>query len=165
MMIYTSRYQNPALRDGNYTVVGVTRGAPKFPLPYTLSGNIMEIAPPGWLFNEYDREVFTRKYRQNIEKIGVKRIFNILHRYEALGKDVVLCCYEDVRKPGEWCHRQVFAEWWLDKTGEIIEELPDPSDIGGGKKKTRSEMETAEKTSDVPKEPEPRQLNLFESFA
>ena len=55
-MIYTSRYSNPELKTGNYTVVGITRGAPKFPLRYTLAGNIMEIAPPGYLFNEYNRE-------------------------------------------------------------------------------------------------------------
>ena len=42
-MIYTSRYSNPELKTGNYTVVGITRGAPKFPLRYTLAGNIMEI--------------------------------------------------------------------------------------------------------------------------
>lgn len=37
-MIYTSRYSNPELKTGNYTVVGITRGAPKFPLRYTLAG-------------------------------------------------------------------------------------------------------------------------------
>jgi hypothetical protein len=124
----------------------------------------MEIAPPGWLFNEYDREVFTRKYRQNIEKIGAKRVRDILRGYEDLGKDVVLCCYEDVRKPGEWCHRQVFAEWWMDKTGELIEELPDPSDVGG-KKKTRTEKAAKTKTPEAPDKPEPQQMSLFESFA
>ena len=126
-MIYTSRFSNPELKTGKYTVVGVTRGAPKFPLQYRLDGNIMEIAPPGWLFNEYDRAKFTPQYFRNIDRIGVQRIARILRGYESLGKPVVLCCYEDVRKPGEWCHRLVFAEWWLARTGEVIEELPDPS--------------------------------------
>ena len=53
MKIYTSRYQNPELQSGNYTVVGITRGAPRFPLKYTLSGNIIEFAPPGYLFSEW----------------------------------------------------------------------------------------------------------------
>ena len=77
-MIYTSRYQNPELGSGAYTVVGITRGKPKFQLPYILYGNIIEIAPPGWLFNEYNREAFTGKYRQNIEKTGVGNIQRIL---------------------------------------------------------------------------------------
>lgn len=62
LKIYTSRYQNPELSNGSYTVVGITRGAPKFPLRYVLAGNIIEIAPPGYLFNEYDRTRFTRPY-------------------------------------------------------------------------------------------------------
>lgn len=41
----------------------------------------------------------------------------------------MLCCYEDVRIPDEWCHRQLFAEWWLDKTGTAIPELKDESPI------------------------------------
>ena len=159
-MIYTSRYQNMELRSGSYTVVGITRGRPKFQLGYVLAGNIMEIAPPGWLFSEYNREVFTGKYRQNIEKIGVKRISDILRWYRTIGKDIVLCCYEDVRKPGEWCHRQVFAEWWQEMTGEIIEELYDPSDIG--ERKASVKMEAAPIT---PKEPEHQQLSLFDSLA
>ena len=126
-MIYTSRYSNPELKTGNYTVVGITRGAPKFPLRYTLAGNIMEIAPPGYLFNEYNRERFTPPYFQHMDRVGTARIAQILQHYEDMGKPVVLCCYEDVRKPGEWCHRLVFAEWWLQRTGEMIEELPDPS--------------------------------------
>lgn len=126
-MIYTSRYSNPELKTGNYTVVGITRGAPKFPLQYRLDGNIMEIAPPGYLFNEYDRAKFTPSYFRHMDRTGVQRIVQILQGYERLGKPVVLCCYEDVRKPNEWCHRLVFAEWWKARTGEVIEELPDPS--------------------------------------
>ena len=46
----------------------------------------------------------------------------------AEGKELVLLCYEDVRVPGDWCHRTVFAEWWAEQTGELIEELYDPSE-------------------------------------
>lgn len=81
-MIYTSRYSNPELKTGNYTVVGITRGAPKFPLRYTLAGNIMEIAPPGYLFNEYNRERFTPPYFQHMDRVGTARIAQILQHYE-----------------------------------------------------------------------------------
>ena len=43
--IFTSRYSNPELAGDKYTVVGVTRTPPKFPLRYQLQGNIAEIAP------------------------------------------------------------------------------------------------------------------------
>lgn len=85
-MIYTSRYSNPELKTGNYTVVGITRGAPKFPLRYTLAGNIMEIAPPGYLFNEYNRERFTPPYFQHMDRVGTARIAQILQHYEDMGK-------------------------------------------------------------------------------
>lgn len=127
--VYTSRYSNPELTSGKYTVVGVTRGAPRFRLGYELSGNIIEIAPPGYLFNENDRDRFTEPYFKHMDKVGVTRVHTLISRYLTMGKDVVLCCYEDVRKPDEWCHRLVFTEWWARRTGEIIEELQDPSEV------------------------------------
>ncbi len=72
----------------------------------------MEIAPPGYLFNEYNREVHAALLPTHGQsRDGADS--QILQHYEDMGKPVVLCCYEDVRKPGEWCHRLVFAEWWL----------------------------------------------------
>lgn len=159
--IYTSRYSNPELSTGSYTVVGITRGAPKFKLRYDLAGNIMEIAPPGYLFNEYDRSRFTRAYFTNIDRTGVARIRSILDRYLAQGKDIVLCCYEDVTKPGEWCHRLVFAEWWKARTGQTIEELQDPSTH---RAKLGSKPPEVKKEPEKPKEPAPEQISLFSLY-
>ena len=128
-MIYTSRFSNPELKSGQYTVVGIVRGLPKFKLAYNLAGNIIDIAPPRALFNVYDREEFTAPYKKHLDKIGLEKISAKLQTYLERGKDVVLCCYEDVRKPQEWCHRLVFAEWWLEKTGCQINELQDDSPI------------------------------------
>ncbi len=152
MAIYTSRYQNKELCSDKYTIVGITRGKPKFHLDYILSGNIMDIAPPGWLFNEYNRKIFEEKYRQNIERIGISKISMQLAMYERYEKDVVLCCYEDVRKPNEWCHRLVFADWWLEKTGEKIIELVDNSSIVI--KKARADKEKEIKKSETGEPPE-----------
>lgn len=152
-MIYTSRYSNPELKTGKYTVVGITRGAPKFPLQYRLDGNIMDIAPPGYLFNEYDRARFTPAYFRHMDKTGVNQIAQILRGYEAMGKPVVLCCYEDVRKPNEWCHRLVFAEWWMSRTGEVIEELPDPS--------PNKWLPKAEPVESRPQAPEADQIKMW----
>ena len=127
--VYTSRFQNPELKSGKYTVVGIVRGLPKFQLGYERAGNIIDIAPPRELFNVYDREQFTPPYMAHLDRIGLERISAQIKRYCELGKDVVLCCYEDVREPNEWCHRLVFAEWWLKNTGERIEELPNPAPV------------------------------------
>jgi hypothetical protein len=34
-----------------------------------------------------------------------------------------LLCFEDLTKPGLWCHRRPFANWWLENTGEVVPEL------------------------------------------
>lgn len=127
MKIYTSRYSNPELKTGKYTVVGITRGLPKFSLGYELAGNIADFGPPGWLFHENDRTIFAPKYFEYMDGLGIERVKQMLSRYKLQGKDIVLCCYEDVRKPNEWCHRLVFAEWFERKTGYRIDELQDTS--------------------------------------
>lgn len=126
-MIYTSRFSNPELKSGNYTVVGIVRYLPRFKLSYERAGNIIDIAPPKELFKVYDRQIFTEPYMKHLDKIGFDKIAAQIQRYVDLNKDVVLCCYEDVRLPNEWCHRLVFAEWWLKNTGQVIPELKDDS--------------------------------------
>lgn len=140
--IYTSRFSNKELETGNYAVVGVVRSMPKFPVKYQIKGNIIQIAPPGSLWNENNREKFKAPYYKHLEQAGYTVIAEIVNEYLENGKDVVLCCYEDVRKPNEWCHRLVFAEWWYEKTGQKIEELYDPSPVQGWKKANEKEVQS-----------------------
>ena len=95
---------------------------------YTLDGEITDLMPFG-LLNKYEKyEDFKAEYFRRLDRIGTTQIRIALQRYERMGKDVALLCYEDVRVPGDWCHRTAFAEWWLRKTGEVIEELYDPTE-------------------------------------
>ena len=145
-MIYTSRFSNPELKSGKYTVVGIVRGLPRFRLGYERAGNIIDIAPPRELFNVYDRNVFTAPYMAHLDSVGLERISAQIQKYVEYGKDVVLCCYEDVRLPDEWCHRLVFAEWWLKKTGEVIPELKDESPLKIKSKPISAPAEPKKKT-------------------
>jgi len=153
--LYTSRFSNKELESEKYTVVGVVRSMPRFPVKYMISGNITQIAPPGYLWNENDRDRFKAPYYRHLEKAGYPLIGAIIRTYLENGKDVVLCCYEDVRKPNEWCHRLVFAEWWYEKTGQKIDELPDPSEIKGVKKTADTKRE------ELKTEPEYEQLSFM----
>lgn len=155
--IYTSRFANPELQTGNYTVAGIVRGMPRFKLKYHLAGNIIQIAPPGYLFHENDRERFTPKYFRHMDQQGANFIQNILNEYLREGKDVVLCCYEDVRIPDEWCHRLVFAEWYEEKTGIKVEELTDPSEVKHPKGKKPIPKSTESRQTEY------KQMTLFES--
>lgn len=128
-MIYTSRFANPELKTGKYTAVRISVGSPRWKLSYTVSGAITELMPKG-IFGKYDNDkaAFEVEYRKRLTCIGAEYIRKILRQYEQLGKDVVLLCYEDVRKgEDDWCHRTMFAKWWQEQTGEVIPELPDPS--------------------------------------
>ena len=146
--IYTSRFSNKELETGKYTVVGIVRSMPRFKVKYQIAGNIRQIAPPGYLWNENDRERFTEPYFKHLEKSGYSLIGAIIQSYLDKGKDVVLCCYEDVRKPDEWCHRLVFAEWWNRKTGQKVEELPDPSPDSRDKQRKKEEQKQREQESE-----------------
>lgn len=125
-MIFTSRFANPRLKSGGYSVYGICRTMPKY-VRYPVSGNIQMLAPNWRIFREYDREKFDSGYRHQLEEIGIDRVMNALFETEDDRKDVVLCCYEDVRDPNQFCHRTVLAEWIEEKTGIRIKELDDPS--------------------------------------
>ena len=122
-MIYTSRFSNPELKKGFYTAVRISLGAPKWDTGYRLYGEIKDLMPFG-LLGKYDNspEAFRRKYFARLDGIGVNRIQRQLAHFDKMGQDVVLLCWEDVRKDGEWCHRTMFSEWWMGKTGEKIQE-------------------------------------------
>lgn len=158
-MIYTSRYSNPELKSGNYTAVRISLGSPRWSVGYIINGAINELMPKG-LFGKYDNDkpAFEREYRKILDKYGISLISKKLKEYEALGKDVVLLCYEDIRKgESDWCHRTMFAKWWNEKTGEVIEELFDPTAPKVDKPKKAGK---AEKTAEQETQ-EDLQLSLF----
>lgn len=127
-MVFTSRYSNPELKSGKYTTVRISLGTPKWPLGYSIDAEMPDLMPFG-LLNKYDTyDEFKGPYFDRLNQKGVQRILAQLQRFEQRGKDVVLLCYEDIRKgPDNWCHRRAFAEWWMQQTGEPIEELFDPT--------------------------------------
>lgn len=141
MRLFTSRYSNPKLRDGEVVPVVTSRGRPKWPLGYELLHEVEALMPRGWMFS-LDRERFDREYVKHLERVGVRAIREALREIEdAHGLPVCLLCFEDVRKDDgtpeseHWCHRAVFARWWQDKTGWPVEELADPTPLSGSAKK------------------------------
>ena len=125
MRIWTSRFHNKGLRDRHDLVkVAIVVSPPRWPLGYELADGGL-LAPWGRLFHIDDEQAFTVAYRQRLDKLGVPRIRRELQRIsnEHGGRDLVLLCYENLAEPGQWCHRRVFADWWRDMTGEVIEEL------------------------------------------
>ena len=128
-MIYTSRFSNPELKNGEYTAVRISLGSPRWRVGYVIAGAIEELMPRG-IFGIEDREVFRERYFERLDSFGVDRIREKLQNFEAMGKPVVLLCFEDIRKGDwNWCHRNMFASWWMKQTGEVIPELKDESNF------------------------------------
>lgn len=115
-MIYTSRYSNPELKSGKYTTVRISLGTPKWNIGFHLDAEMPDLMPFG-LLGKFDTEAaFRPAYFKRLDQIGTQRIFKQLQRLEDKGKDVVLLCYEDIRKGDDnWCHRRTFAAWWLER--------------------------------------------------
>lgn len=128
-MLYTSRYQNPELLSGDYTTVRISLGTPKWSLGYIIDAVMPDLMPYGLLGKYPAYEPFKQVYFQQLDCAGVERIASQLNYLESYGKDVVLLCYEDIRRSEVWCHRRAFAEWWERETGVSIPELPDQSPV------------------------------------
>lgn len=126
MSIYTARYANKRLREDGYFPVGISIGSPRFKLGYELREQCYALAPKGYML-KMEYAPYRVEYFKKLEAIGTGKIIEIVRNLEkrakAEGKSLVLLCFEDIRKPENWCHRRLFAEWWEAKTGESIEEL------------------------------------------
>jgi len=157
MAIWVSRYSNKELRNGKYYPVGISLGAPKWPLGYEIRQQCYALAPKGYMMN-YEPEQFRKAYFGKLEAIGTSKVIGIVKHLESEakreGKELVLLCYEDIRVPGQWCHRTTFSEWWEKQLGEKIEELPDPTPAKGTKPEKKEEAKA--------KEPQYQQMSLFD---
>jgi hypothetical protein len=125
MTLATSRYaaREKVLASG-LAPVRTTVGAPRFALGYKLAGNVSMIAPSG-LRSIEDRAEFEAVYRARLDGFGVDKIRAALEDVAraAGAAGVVLLCFEDLDDPARWCHRTIFAAWWLEQTGEEVAEL------------------------------------------
>jgi hypothetical protein len=123
----TSRYQNKALRESGFAPVGITRGYPRFRLGYKLFAYERSLAPTALQFQMDDRAEFTASFLEVLDSNSGRVMATINHHaaeaQEQGYRGLVLLCYEDVFKPGQWCHRQVLAEWLNTRHGLIVGEL------------------------------------------
>ena len=140
-MIYTSRYSNRELANGDYYAVGISRGKPKFQIDYHIYTQAYIFAPDRSMWNA-PKSSFRRMYRAKLDRIGTEKVRRILRSFEsaARGRDVVLLCFEDVRIEEDWCHRTMLAEWVEEKLGFKIKELYNPDPPKGKSKERRKDM-------------------------
>jgi hypothetical protein len=79
---------------------------------------------PWGIYNlDLDEETFRRKYRHQLHRRTPKILAELADLREGYDQPIVLLCFEDLSKPGAWCHRRLLAEWISQKLGEKIPEL------------------------------------------
>jgi hypothetical protein len=122
-------------------MVQITLGDPKFALPYRIDHKLPILAPLPVIFGYPDYEIFKMGYRKQLNMEGFNRIKEELDRVAKRGKITVLLCFEDIRKPEQWCHRRIFAEWWEEQSGQEVAELPerDPLKLTAKERRLRDE--------------------------
>ncbi|MDD3907441.1 MAG: hypothetical protein PHF34_04425 [Bacteroidales bacterium] len=119
MEIFTSYYGNlKKLRENNIIPVGISRGIPK----WFYGNNLQYLAPTYAVLSLKTIEEYAPAYIKLLERFDIDRFrddLRIISNNEG-GKDIALLCYE---KPGEFCHRRLFAEWFKEKVGYDIKEF------------------------------------------
>ena len=118
MRIFTSYFAKQKKRNEEGTAyVSIAVGNPK----YEVAFNIIDLKclKPYGVFGKYHGEEYKKKYFERLDSFGVDYIAREIKKVGSGCKEVILMCHE--KNPLE-CHRSMFAEWWLMKTGEIIEE-------------------------------------------
>lgn len=117
-MIYVSYYSNKDIDVEHNRYCSISVGNPRWKLPYEVVH--AGILKPYEIFNKYDNmEDYRREYRKKLDALGVDKIRKLLQELQGDKENIVLLCYE---KNKYECHRWTFAEWWMEKTGEIVEE-------------------------------------------
>ncbi|MET9965295.1 hypothetical protein ABZZ80_05060 [Streptomyces sp. NPDC006356] len=120
--LFTCRYQGFEPTMG--VPVRITLSPPRWKLPYPLEHQVPELAPSRAYFGSA-RPEFEAAYRAQLDGHGVEVLAARFQRIAVTGSDLrlVLLCFEDLAKAGEWCHRRMFAAWWQEKTGAQVREL------------------------------------------
>jgi hypothetical protein len=123
--IYTARYSNRTIAASGLSAIRITLGAPRFRLPYSIAETDKRFAPSWEIFHLHDRAIFEVAMRERLDRELGDRAVDVLRAYDEAhgGNGLVLLCFEDVRKPGVWCHRQIVATWIGERFGIVVPEL------------------------------------------
>jgi hypothetical protein len=123
-MIYTSKFQHKGISNKIYIPVRISRGSPRFKIPYQIEATIPSLMPT---YEMWRKGYSGAQYWDLLDA----RYDEIMTSIEAIRKgqkrSLVMLCFCDVPlivvPGGKWCHRQIFADWWKKNTGEEVKEL------------------------------------------
>ena len=126
--------------------VRTANGVPKFKLGFAPGhGSLLPTLPstfPKWPLVQAARkgmpgDEFHAAYREGLDRVGIEQVLSeaeqisqqadywsrVLGREVTADSPLVLLCYEQLHKPGEFCHRSEFARWVTERTQQATVEL------------------------------------------
>jgi hypothetical protein len=132
--LYTARFFNKNLKAHPGAKIRISRGYPQgaarfgWPLNCSIEGLMpSKELLAGAKAGRVTKEEYEAQYRKQLQGFGADTIqvgFESL--CEELGvRALILLCFEDLREPGKWCHRCMFAQWWQEQTGQAVFEIPE----------------------------------------
>ena len=78
------------------------------------------LAPGSW-FNSVGYEEYRKLYFAQLNKLDPLKTWEDLHNL-VNGNEPIILCWERLNTPGNWCHRQMVAEWFNKTLGfEVLE--------------------------------------------
>jgi hypothetical protein len=123
-VVYTARFWNPQLKSQGLGLVAITIGSPRV----KVFAREKRMAPDREWLNA-PQPTFTELYWAKLDSYGdliPQRIEELAAEARDAGyAGIALCCFEDLRKPGLWCHRRLLADWLQQRYGWTLPELPE----------------------------------------
>ncbi len=128
--IYTSRWADKSLAHLRCQPVGISRGNPRWKLPYRYRV-ARWLAPDDETWQHEDWDDFAASYRRQLDELGPDAIMGRLARIseETGGAALVLLCFEEAPQD---CHRGLLLDWLRERGVEVRE-------LGAGDLPTRSD--------------------------
>ncbi len=117
--LFTSHWRNPELRNLDATIIGISRGTPRWN-PGFRYRVLRSLAPGDEAWSAGDRQGYEAAYIRQLEEIGAAAILSDLEHI-AGDRSAVLLCWE---RPGdEFCHRWLLARYIEQEAGIVVPEL------------------------------------------
>jgi hypothetical protein len=134
MTIYTAAYWDKRVKDGvakdTLVPVGITLYGlrDKWKYGYRLATRLTSMAPNHQLFKIDDYKAFRQPFLELLEIRWPLIQTELAQLKKSYGdRAIVLLCFDRVDRYGDWCHRQIVAEFLANKLGEPVLELSDTS--------------------------------------
>lgn len=125
-MIYTSYWGNKKDIDTERNAyISISCTMPRWKLPYPVRH--CKCLKPFGIWNNPNvtwEGQYRPLYFAQLDRIGVDAIRKAIEEAQGDKENAVLLCWE---KDKFDCHRWLFAEWWMEKTGEAVKEIGEDS--------------------------------------